>query len=165
MRSHQIQEKYNNIYFSFETMDLSENKEHQYFNALNIVIGSVATTLLRKWRINHWPLYNWTACSLLAWLFESRKMSPFSQTKWRNIGYLFSWERPLTEIYTWRLYWIADAVFINCPALDVQEGTEVNSRSSLKVSQFGVFKIIIYLFWRLADSSWKTLNIIELTIF
>ena len=34
-------------------MDLSENKEHQYLNALkipkNTVIGSVATPLLRIW--------------------------------------------------------------------------------------------------------------------
>ena len=33
----------------------------------------------------HSPFYNWTA--RLYWL-ESRKMFPFSQTKWREIGSL-----------------------------------------------------------------------------
>ena len=39
--------------FQFETIDLSENKEQPYLNALkiqkNTVIGSVATPLLGKW--------------------------------------------------------------------------------------------------------------------
>ena len=41
------------VYFSFETIDLSENKERRYLNALkirkNTVLGSVATPLLGKW--------------------------------------------------------------------------------------------------------------------
>ena len=39
--------------FQFETIDLSENKEQPYLNALkiqkNTIIGSVATPLLGKW--------------------------------------------------------------------------------------------------------------------
>ena len=52
-----------------------------------------------------WHLYSWIACPY--WL-ESWKVSPFSWTKWPEIGPLFSWERPLTEIYTC----VCNAVFI-----------------------------------------------------
>ena len=50
------------VYCSFKTIDLSENREHQYLNALklqkNTVIRSIASPLLGKWLrcfINHSP--------------------------------------------------------------------------------------------------------------